>query len=223
MKLPLIAFAAVLAATLAGSVHADQTAIAFDATKLWGLDGGTGVFGWQFTTHSDIQVSALGIYDSAGFGYVGDGLLESHLIAIWDVSSPSTPLVSGTIPDNANATLVDGFRYVSTPLVTLTAGHNYVIGALYPHTWDQTTGAINNPGFVLTVDSALGFGGYQWSNAGALSFPPNYVPGSQFAFGPNFTFTTVPEPSIFALCALAIAPLLRLRRGSLSDSQGLAV
>jgi hypothetical protein len=218
MKLPLIPLATAIAAIFAGSARADQTAIAFDVTKLWGLDGGTGVFGWQFTTHSDIQVSALGIYDSFSSSYVGDGLLESHPIAIWDVSNQSSPLVSGIIPDNDNAPLVNGFRYVSTPLVTLAAGHNYVIGALYPHTWDQTTGAPNNQGFVLTVDPAISFGGYAWINSTGLSFPGNYQAGLQFAFGPNFTFTTIPEPSTSALGTLAVvallgsAKILRLRR-----------
>ena len=218
MKLPLIPFGAFFAATLAASVHADQTAIAFDATKLWGLDGGTGVFGWQFTTHSDIQVTALGMYDSFSSSYVGDGLLESHPIAIWDVSSPSSPLVSGVIPDNANATLVNGFRYVSTPLVTLADGHNYVIGALYPHTWDQTTGAPNNAGFVLTVDPAIGFGGYRWNNSTVLSFPGNYQAGLQLAFGPNFTFTAIPEPSTSGLCVLVCAALLGSAKSRLTGT-----
>jgi hypothetical protein len=208
MKLPLIPLAVVLAATLSDPAHADQSALAFDITKLWGLDGGTGVFGWQFTTHSEIQISALGIYDSFSAAYVGDGLLEAHPIALWDISNPSSPLVSGIIPDNDNATLVNGFRWVSTPPVTLAAGHNYVVGALYPHTWDQTTGAPNNRGFVLTVAPAISFGGYAWNNSTGLLFPDNYQPGLQFAFGPNFTFTVVPEPSIFTLCVLAAAPLL---------------
>src|SRR5262249_20340567 len=133
MKPSLIPFAAVLAAALADSVSADQTAIAFDATKLWGISGGVGVFGWQLTTHSGFLVSARGIYYRAGFAFAGDGLLEPPAIAIWDASAPSNPLVSGIIPDNASAPLLNGFRYVSTPLVTLPAGPSYVIGALSPH------------------------------------------------------------------------------------------
>jgi hypothetical protein len=119
-----------------------------------------------------------------------------------------SPLVSGTVPDNAAAPLVTGFRYITTAPATLTAGHNYVIAALYPHTWDQTTDAINNPGFVLTVDPAIGFGGYQWSSSGVLAFPENYIPGNQSAFGPNFVFTVIPEPSTSTLCVLICAALL---------------
>lgn len=189
---------AVIAALLCGWVRADQMAVAFDTTQWWSMQGASGVFGWQFTTRSDIQITALGIYDNPGVsggGYPGDGLLESHDIAVWDVSSHVSPVVSALIPSGIDASLVSGFRWVNIPQVTLLAGHDYVIAALYSNTdlRDLVTGAINNPGFVLTASHDIQFGGYRAAGYPFLAFPEYYAPGAQFAFGPNFLYTIVAE------------------------------
>jgi hypothetical protein len=212
MKYPMIPVVAAIGVSITALARADQAAVAFDTTQLWGLDGGVGMFGWQFTTRSEIQVSALELYDGFTFGFPGDGLSESHAIAIWDVSNHSTPLVSALIPSGTGAPLINGFRYVSTPQVTLSGGHSYVIAALYSTTQDRTTGAVNNPGFVLTVSPPIAFSGYQWSSSSTLAFPPNNVPGQLFAFGPNFMFSQVPEPSTVTLCAVGASAFLGSRK-----------
>src|SRR5436190_13209599 len=168
------AIAFILCATafpfLADSARADQTAIAFDPDQ--NTFGGFGNFGWQFTALSDISVSSLGLYDGrSGFdgGFTGDGLVDSHAIGIWDVADPSIPLVSALIPSGTGAPLSNGFRFVDTGPVTLSANHEYVIAALYPSqdltSLDQTTGSTNNPGFVLTVSPKIEFGGYRWNDS----------------------------------------------------------
>jgi hypothetical protein len=162
------------------------------------MQGGNGVFGWQFTTRSNIQVTALGIYDNPGVyggGYPGDGLLESHAIGIWDVSNHANPVVSAIIPSGTAASLVSGFRWVNIPQVTLIAGHDYVVAGLYSNIdpKDLTTGAVNNPAFVLTVGRDIQFGGYRAAGYPVLDFPEYYAPGVQFAFGPNFQYTIISE------------------------------
>src|ERR1019366_4282792 len=197
------------------SARAGETAIGFDTTQYWSLSGGTGVLRWQFTTRSDIQVSALGLYDNFSIysgGFPGDGLVEQHPIGIWDISSPSDPLVSALIPAGTAAQLMNGFRYVSVGPVVLPAGHDYVIGALYLSQdlkpMDFTTQAINNPTFVLTVSPEIEFEGYRWDNLTVLAFPQSYHAGEVGAFGPNFVYADVPEPSTLALDFLTAAVLL---------------
>jgi hypothetical protein len=197
-----ILVAVAMAATLVGSARADQTAVAFDTTPLWGMYGGQGEFGWQFATRSNIQISALGLYDNPDIvhagGFCGDGLLQAHPIGMRDVSNPSQPLVSSLIPAGTAAWLLKGFRYVNTSPVVLVAGHDYAIAAVYPQpvlgVMGWSTGALNNSSFVLTVGPELEFGGYCWDSSEALAFPENYVPGQLIAFGPNFIYTVVPEP-----------------------------
>ena len=211
-----VVFVTLAAATFhVGSARAGQAAVAFDTSRYWSMQGGAGVYGWQFTTRSDIQISSLGIYDgdfNGPGGFPGDGLAESHAIAIWDVASPSDPLVSALIPAGTEAPLVSGFRYVSTRPVTLTANREYVIAALYSiqdsiHL-DYMTGLVNNSSFDLTVspDIEIGAGGYWENGQSALVFPEEgYLSGLQWApFGANFIYTTiVPEPSSFTLSVLA--------------------
>ena len=206
IKYQLVLSLAVIAAVLSGSARADVAAVSFDTTQWWSLQGGSGsgVFGWQFTTRSNIQITALGIYDNPGVyggGYPGDGLLESHAIGIWDVTSHASPLVSAVIPSGTAASLVSGFRWVNIPQVTLLAGHDYVIAALYSNSdlRDLVTGAVNNPAFVLTLSREIQFGGYRADGSPVLTFPQYYAPGVQFAFGPNFLYTIMSERPAVAM------------------------
>jgi len=214
MRLHRICAAVTTAMCLAVPVRADQPAAAFDNSTSWTMAGGVAVYGWQFTTQADIQVSALGLYDNPGIfggGFLGDGLLETHAIGIWDVSNPGSPVVSGVLAAGTGSTLLSGFRYVGTSPVVLSANHDYVIGALYGNQLlaeqDFVTGEYNNPAFVLTVGPAIAFGGYQYAATNVFSFPGQGLPGTVFAFGPNFTYSVVPEPSslaIFVFATLAI-------------------
>jgi hypothetical protein len=194
-----IVLTVVITGSAIASTRADETAVSFDDSAMFIGEGGTDVYGWQFSTVSDIQISALGLYDY----YHGDGLSAQHTIAIWDVSNPSQPLFSAVIPAGSLTPIMEDFRYVNVTPVTLPAGHDYVIGALYLSD-DVLVGAINNPSWLLTVGPGLQFGG---SRAGAapsavLAFPGYYSPGDQDGFGPNFTYTIVPEPGTLGLLAL---------------------
>ncbi len=205
-----------LAASLVGPAHAGQVAVSFDTSQTWSLEGGSGTYGWQFTTQSDIEITSLGLYDSPGLlggGFAGDGLIESHAIGIWDVSNPSEPLVSAIIPAGTQAPLTDGFRYVTTSPVMLSANHEYVIAAVYSSqdviNSDYMTGFNNNATFALTVGPGIEIEGYRYHLPAELVFPENYSPGLQFVpFGPNFTYQSVPEPSGLILGVIATMTLL---------------
>jgi hypothetical protein len=209
IKNQLIPVVIIIGAILVGSARADQTAVAFDTSRFWGTGTGVGVYGWQFTALSELQVSALGLYDDPGVyngGYPGNGLLEPHTIGIWDISNHSNPLMSSLIPSGTSATLVNGFRYVNTSPLLLLAGHEYVIAATYL-AQDWTTGDYNNPDFVLTISPDIAIGGYRSSGSSTLAFPDTYTPGHLYGFGPNFTYTVVPEPSTLVLFALGATVL----------------
>jgi len=194
--------------TLTGPAQGDHTAITFDFTRQWGGHGGTGVFGWQFSPASNIQVTRIGLYDYPNFpgaGFIGDGFAEPHAVGIWDVSAPSTLLFSTTIPSGGTAPLVSGFRYVNVSPLELNGGRLYVIGALHEYIpdiqADGVVGEFNNPAFAVTLGTDLTFLGRRSiaSDSGALVFPDSYEPGALSDFGPNFTYTVVPEPAALSL------------------------
>jgi hypothetical protein len=191
------------------STRADETAVAFDDSTIGVGGGGSAVYGWQFSTLSDIQISALGLYDF----FRGDGLASQHPIGIWDVSNPSQPLVTAVIPAGSLTPIVQDFRYVNVEAVILPAGHDYAIGALYMSD-DDTVGALNAPNWLLTVGPGLQFGGYRYGglSSNILTFPETYLASEQETFGPNFTYTVVPEPDVLSLlCIGALILCWRIR------------
>ncbi len=207
VKHPLI-LAAIIAVFHVVAARAN-TAIIFDTSQFWSISTGTGVYGWQFAAQSSLEVSSLGLYDDAGNlagGFPGNGLLESHDIAIWDVSNPSSPLVSSIIPAGTVAPLENGFRYVTISPVELLAGHDYVIAATYA-THDWFTGALNNPSFVATIAPQITFEGYRENTSTTLAYPGGFQSGLLEGIGPNFTFTVLPEPTVLTFTGLAAAML----------------
>jgi len=195
--------------SLNASSRADETAVSFNDSSI--LVGGTGsnVYGWEFSASSDVQVTSLGVYDY----FKGDGLLAQHAVGIWDVSDPSQLLVSAIIPAGNSAPIVQDFRFVDISPVTLAGGHDYVVAALYQSD-DNSVGSLNAPGWQLTVGPGLQFGGYRSGDlpTTALIFPVNYISGQEEAFGPNFTYNVVPEPSMPSLCVLGAVVLFFLRK-----------
>jgi hypothetical protein len=102
--------------------------------------------GWQFTPTQDIVVTKLAFMHPAGFNMpngVAQGLKESHPIAIWLASNPTTPVASGTIPAGAKPENPSqgGYVYINPNEgpVTLIAGSTYVIAAYW------ATATVNAP------------------------------------------------------------------------------
>lgn len=187
---------------IVASSHADETAVSLNNSSFYAGSSGLNVYGWEFSTSSDIQLTSMGLYD-----FLNPGFVAQHPIGIWDVSNPSQLLVSAIIPAGTVAPVVQGFRYVDINPVTLASGHDYVIAALYSSD-DYFVGSLNANNFQLTMGPGLEFGGYRYGASyptTTLSFPTGYIPGQGEGFGPNFTYDVVPEPSMSSLCVLAIA------------------
>ncbi len=177
---------------------------ALDVTATPGTTGtyviGGGTIGWSFTAQADLRVTDLGYYDLGG-----DGLQESHQVAIWT----SEGVLVGSAVVQPGDTLIDGFRYTSTDPITLKAGESYVIGAYHNENVDNYLSSFGRgslssfstaPG-VLYEESRINFGD---------TFTMPELTGTIIGrFGPSFQFdlidvVPVPEPST-ALFGLALA------------------
>ena len=84
--------------------------------------------GWRFSIANPISVTELGFWDQEG-----DGLGESHAVAIWNTSGLgdlASALVSGTVAAGTGSPFHPGsqFRIVNVTATLLPAG-DYVIGA----------------------------------------------------------------------------------------------
>jgi hypothetical protein len=189
----ILAFVVSLAGT---SVFGQLTAVTFNTLAFSGSNGGSGVFGWRFTTQSDLRVTDVGIFDASNTHGIGDGFAAPHTLAIWDVAAPDAPLSISLIPAGTETTLMNGFRYVPLDAPTyLLQGHSYVIGATYQ--LDDNTVSDHNPapGLVVTIAPYITFDGYSFTNEPGLVFPDQLDVGNYASFGPNFIYTPVPEPS----------------------------
>src|SRR5258708_6441475 len=100
------------------SLAAARTAQASDPLV---ISAGTGTLrtgdgftlGTRFTVGAkDASVSALGVWDGANSGgSIGDGLVFSKAVAIWD--SSGTMVASATVPSGTAGFLVGEFRYIA--------------------------------------------------------------------------------------------------------------
>jgi hypothetical protein len=192
-----------------GHVNADSVAVTFGNTTSPSLGNGPFTLGWKFSVNSAVGVTGLGVFDSDL-----DGLAESHDVGIFD--SAGNLLVSATVASGTANSLIHQFRYASAS-VLLTPGKNYEIGAVWGNDADGflygdplTTDFATDPS-INYLTGAYVFGG-------SLSAPwISFNEGNPVYFGPNFTFTSVPEidpagmGSVLALVSGALGLLERRR------------
>lgn len=178
-------------------------ALTFGAT---GSDGAsTATRGWSFTLGNEINVTALGFYDSGS-----DGLADNHQVGIWNAAG--TLLLSGTV---GNGVLISQFRYTAALSGTtdLQPG-DYRLGGL------GSTSDSNRRG-VLMSDATLApgvtyTGSLSNGTPSTFSDPSTSTPDYNTGyFGPDFLFMPVAVPEPAPLATLAVAALamglMRLR------------
>jgi hypothetical protein len=184
------------------------------AATAWGATGMTR--GWEFVVgDSPISVTHLGLYDGSPSGAAdveSDGFLTEHPIGLWDLADESL-LTSETIPAGTTALLLDGFRYVDVPDVTLAAGGRYVVGYYKPDGSYSDTSLFRNPSWgydqiTWSANPAIDYvrALYSESNTTALTLPSNVAPADfDPYFGPNFQFNVVPIPGAALLGFLGLS------------------
>lgn len=166
--------------------------------------GSTGdVVGFSFFADDDLTVSALGIYgDSAN-----DNVLNSaHDVGLWAIDG--TLLGSANV--DSNGFVVDGFYYETITTLFLSAGSEYVLGAVYAT--DDEDAYFSNATFnTANISGTQGV----FAAAGNLGFvfPSLTSEGNSGRVGPNMiaTVTSVSTPGTLAMFALGLA-LVGLRR-----------
>lgn len=168
-----------------------------------------GMDGFEFVPTQNLLVTDLGWYD-----HDGDGLLQSHPVAIFDASSQAI-LASASVTTSSALDLVTHFRFETLPVpIALTAGHSYTVAglALGPNFDPYVT----NPVGGTTFGPVITFTQYRYEFSNSLVFPTSTDPGNPF-FGPNFRYTSVPESgctsALLGLSLLGIAGFAsRLRK-----------
>ena len=164
-------------------------------------------FGWRFTPATDIDVTALGYFDTTSLpAGTGLGLTQSHDVGIYRVSD-QVLVASNTIPAGIVGDLNANFRYVtlSTP-VRLAGGTTYLMAgfalsttpdqAAFANSWTMAPGIVyaNSP-LPTVINPTSGTSQYFVSAHGnppaVLTYPGLADTGILPVFAANFQFTPV--------------------------------
>lgn len=182
------------------------------------LGNGPYTLGWSFnvTDPNGIQVTELAVFSQGGAD-----LLESHEVGIWDANGAL--ISSAFVGPGANLTSDQGGQtWRETSASVFLAPGTYTIGAswnslLDPMIFDcagaptaclanQGLSSLNGAGVMLIQNEYV---------AGGFAQPINTTGDNQSYFGPNFEYTTVPEPSSLSLLGFGgfnLGTLYALRR-----------
>ena len=194
------------------ALHAQVNIFTGDVLAVSPISGGSqnheyfydGTMGWTFDVSTPLTITALGFFDATG-----DGLSQSHQVAIW--RSPGIMVVSATVPAGTMGTLVDGFRFVAINPITLTIPGGYTIGAYVQQTctddaWFSVPNYSTVTGLAFGVPAAS-------SPSSILTLPPGIGSHSDGAgyLGPNFLVSSVPEPAAISLLAIAFGAMCLIR------------
>ncbi len=159
---------------------------------------------------STVDINALGFEDLGG-----DGFVIAHQVGLWDAGG--TLLRSGTLSAGAADPLVDIWRYVEIPTITLQANTLYYIGvSLVTASGDGWTDGIGSAAFDLNPAFTESFA---FNSLGGFAFPGNYAGGDPLRWAmANATllnFSTqadqLVEPGTLALFGVSLV-IIGLRR-----------
>jgi hypothetical protein len=158
------------------------------------------VLGFEFTATRAITVSQLGVFD-----YAQDGLAVSHEVGLFDAAGQL--LVSATVAAGTVDPLIAQFRYADITPVTLVAGRDYRLGAVYASNNDPLVFPTTTVATGFVPDPAIAFVGSRSASGAALADPSTPGPGGPGYFGPNLILSTVPEPSTIVTTAIGVVCL----------------
>lgn len=154
--------------------------------------------GFVFTPTSDIEMTAIGLFDdqsrtssSLGFQFVSlyesatRSLLAQHRIA------------------GSSLFFLDDFRYVRIDPIVLRSGRSYEMVHLVDNFASLSTQSADDPVTPSEIGTLRFF--VQRSESGRFEYPDDKGGGSVAWFGPNFLFRQViPEPGSAALACLGL-------------------
>lgn len=169
--------------------------------------------GFTFTVgSSDLLLYSLGVCDLRG-----EGLVNSHLVGLWD--SSGNLLASATVDSGTTIPLENGFRFVDlVDPVSLTSGSIYYLGALYP-LGDTDRYVFNYGGNQATASADVTLGNSVYTRPGSggsdengWGFPKMVDAYGGSSVGPNAKYTIVPVPESSATSFAILAGLLILGR-----------
>jgi len=191
----------------------------------WIAAGNSGVYGgtvgYRFTVGSkNLQVSALGVYDSGTTPASGTGgLWSDNRVGIW--TDTGTLLSSVVVKSGTDTPLEGHFRWQTlTTDTVLQAGDTYRIGSCpgAPYFKEPTYSGFLSPttwwSFSMSPDATL-LGTARGGEVDySFAFPSDAGPSDQAIIGPNMQYTAIPEPAsyavVFSVAALGFASVRRL-------------
>jgi hypothetical protein len=170
-------------------------------------------YGFQFTVGSqDLLVTAFGIWDAHT-----SGLLANHQVGIWD--SSGALLESVTVPLGNSTVNIDSFCYQPLPVqILLAAGQTYTLGGTFiggdPD--GMKVGDIwSGPTYSADIESEA-----SRYIRDQFALPTDSIPNASYV-GPNFLYSTVPEPSALQLFTAGLIAFLRYRGWRIRKSAAL--
>lgn len=189
-----------VAAAISAQALASTAAIQMTAVTSWHL--WSGKLGWRFVPNQDIWLTDLGNIDKDMDGFAASvevGVFE------WDTDV----LVSSTTLSSGSVETLDGFfRYKAVTPVQLITGRDYIIwghNGIDAHTTNLHATETYAPEITVLANGAR-YGGW-----GGVSDGGNSMGSYTTYTGPNFKFSTVPEPATLGTLALGAIALVRRR------------
>lgn len=209
----IVVFTIATCLSIAQSAYAASVAVSFTLPQsVGGLNLVDGLDGFDFIPNVDLTVTALGWYD-----HNGDGLTQSHPVAIYVTGTQTLAAPSATILGSSALDSSTNFRYVQVGPFTLMAGTTYtLIGFGAGPEFDQY---VVNPVGGITLGPGFDYVGLQTTRATGLEFPSSAPVNTnslvqELFVGPNFQYTVVPEPQFLGLFSAGILATLAVRRRS---------
>ena len=177
---------------------------------IWAASTGY-TLGWQFQANQDISVTALGVYELNPWS-------TDHEVGLWDDSNQqllADVTVASSDPESQDSN-GNEIRWVtlSTPL-DLSAGLTYAIAAYYPASGGTIHDNFQELCSSVTTDPDITYvQSVRTLNDEPFTFPDtaNESENGTAFFGPNFQFTSAPEPSTSALFGIGFIALFGLQR-----------